>query len=234
MTLSLVKSSDPPKAAVPAVVSPPSGHRPRRRLLLVLVALVVLAAAIVLTTLAATYQPLGFGGSGGGTFSGLPAAVGARAVNTFGGGAGELYVPPQRGTFTVVTSVGNTGSHSVTIEAVSMQPSPPSDVTYWPLAVAGSVFYMPGSYRGGEASWTRGRPVAGLSLAPKETIQVAIPVRMQGTCSDPGSFTEVSDFYVEEGFLTFRHWVALPLATPLVMHEPEPPNSDIAGLVCPS
>ncbi len=68
----------------------------RRRLLWSAPPGVLAVAAAVLATLAASYQPLGPGGSGGGSFPGLPTGEGLRWLP----GSGQaLYVPPQRGTF---------------------------------------------------------------------------------------------------------------------------------------
>jgi hypothetical protein len=106
----------------------------RRRILLPLGALVA-AAVVALAVLAGTYQPVQFGGTGGGAFPGLPAGTGIRAVNTFGGATGETYVPPQRGVFTLTESIQNTGPRTVTILAVSIL-SPQdqvSGIAPWPL-----------------------------------------------------------------------------------------------------
>lgn len=72
--------------------------------------------------------------------------------------------------------------------------------------------------------------MAGLSLRPGHTIYVGIPARMSGRCYVPDGWTGLDVFYVEERFLFFTHWVAIPLATPLVFHEPEPGG---ANMVCP-
>ncbi len=69
---------------------------------------------------AGLYQPVGFGGYRGPGFPGLPAGVGLRDVNTFGLSNGDLYVPPQRGVFTLTESIQNSGPLAVTIEAVTV------------------------------------------------------------------------------------------------------------------
>lgn len=51
-------------------------------------------------------------------------------------------------------------------------------------------------------------------------MRIGVPLRLSGTCYDPQGWTEVDHFYVEERFLTFTHWVAVPLAIPLLFHEP--------------
>ncbi len=46
--------------------------------------------------------------------------------------------------------------------------------------------WIPTRYHPGESlPPTSGSPVAGVSLAPSESILVGIPVRMAGTCYDP-------------------------------------------------
>ena len=74
----------------------------------------------LLGVLAGRYQPLAHRGAGGGLALALSPATGLRLVNTFGGAAGELYVPPQRGTCAVRAGIRNSGREAVTIEAVTM------------------------------------------------------------------------------------------------------------------
>jgi hypothetical protein len=73
----------------------------RRRLLLALLSPVGLAgvAATVAGVLAAGYQPIGSGSSGGGSFPRLPTGVGIRWVNGFLVQTQDLYIPPQGGIF---------------------------------------------------------------------------------------------------------------------------------------
>jgi hypothetical protein len=97
--------------------------RRRRLMVLVLTPVVLLAvAAGVLGVLAAHYQPLGAGGSGGGSFPGLPLGSGIRWVD---GSPENLCVPPQRGEFALSAAVDNYGSLPVTIEAVTQSPGSP-------------------------------------------------------------------------------------------------------------
>ena len=85
-------------------------------------------------------------------------------------------------------------------------------------------------YLPGEGPWpASGSPVAGLSLRPGQTIVVGIPVRLRDACYLPNGWTGLSSFYVKERFAFFTHWVAIPLGTPLMFHEPE---SGIPGIVC--
>jgi hypothetical protein len=149
-----------------------------------------------------------------------------RAVNTFGGSNGDIYVPPQRGIFTVPESIQNSGPVAVTIEAVTASRPERAGITPWPLRPAGQALYLPAD----GPRPASGRPVAGLSLRPGQAIFVGIPVRMSGDCHVPNGWTGLRVFYVKERFLIFTHWVAIPLGTPLMFHEPEPSG---AGMVCP-
>jgi len=182
---------------------------------------------VVAGVLAGTYQPLGFGGQWGGSFPGLPAGVGLSAVNTSGDSNGDIYVPPQRGVFTFLESVQNSGPVTVTIEAVTALRPDQTGATSWPLTPAGQALYL---HADGLRS-AGGRPVADLSLRPGQTIVVGIPVRFSGACYVTNGWTGLSVFYVKERFAIFTHWVSIPLGTPLIFHEPE---SGGAGMVCPA
>src|SRR6266699_2799007 len=50
---------------------------------------------------------------------GLPAGRGFRVVNNLGGFHQDIYVPPQRGTFALVATITNNGTHPVTILSAS-------------------------------------------------------------------------------------------------------------------
>ena len=221
----------------PGSGEPPASGRPRprsrarwRRWTLGTLAALITAALVVLAVLAATYQPVQFGGEGGiGIFPGLPAGVGLRDVNTFGGAMGEIYVPPQLGAFTLVGAIFNTGPKAVTIEAVTIL-SPQEQAMIrdgappWPFTPAGPVLWIPTIYHRGQSLPSSGRPVAALSLAPGDDILVGIPVRMAGTCYDPNGWTGTDVFYVKERFLFITHWVAVTVQQPWILHEPSYPG----------
>lgn len=76
----------------------------------------------------------------------------------------------------------------------------------------------------------KGRPVAGLSLRAGQAIVVGIPARLSGACYVPNGWTGLNFFYVKERFGFFTRWVAIPLGTPLVFHEPE---ARASGMACP-
>jgi hypothetical protein len=205
----------------------PHGHGPwRRRWLPVLLGALTLAAGLSYVVLGESYQPLSFGGSYGGRFPGLPEGTGLRTVNDLGMAAGDLYIPPQRGNFTLAVSIQNTGGISVTIEAVTMQVPRPG-IGSWPFVSAGTVRYVPGE----GALPATGRPVAGLSLSPGEVIMVGIPLRQAYRgCYVAGTLTGANAFYVKERFLGFTRWVSISLGHQVLMHEPEPRG---LGAICP-
>ncbi len=227
--------TQPGSGEPPASGQLPSRRRnPWRRWTPGILTALVTVAVVVLAVLAATYQPVQYGYESGGAFPGLPTGVGLRDVNTFGGAPGETYAPPQRGVFTIVEAIDNTGPETVTIEAVSIlspqwQAYAAQGTQPWPLIPAGPVLWIPAD--GSQPS--SGRPVAGLSLAPGESILLGIPVRMAGTCYDPNGWTGRDVIYVEERFLFITHWVAVTFQRPWIMHEPFPPGK-AAGEICPS
>ena len=220
----------------------PPASRPRRsrirarwrRWTLAGLALLVTATLVVLAALAATYQPVQFGGeSGGRPPVGLPAGTGLSVVNTFGSQTGQLYVPPQLGAFTIVESIENTGPEAVTIEAVTVL-SPQEQAIFrdglppWPLTPAGQALGWIENWHSEPAA----RPIAGLSLGPGQIMWFGIPVRLSGTCYNQGWVVD-NDFYVEVRFLFSTHWVAIPFALPLLAHQPSYPGQEPAqDLTC--
>lgn len=202
-------------AGPPGTESEGSGSPHRRPWTLWLAAFVV-AALLVLTGLADRYQPLSFGGAWGGSFPGLPAGSGLSWVNHFGSETGQIYVPPQGKPFTVLESIQNSGPEPVTIEAVTvLRPDQLTVPDPWPVRLAGPVLYRPE----GGAQPAFGRPVVGMTLGAGQTIQLGIPVRLTSACHSNG-WTGLDVFYVQERFLAFTHWVAIPLGTPLTFHQP--------------
>ena len=217
------------------VSGPPAGdgqvtakrHGRGRRWTLVVLAALLATVVVVLGVLAGTYQPIQAGGEDGIHFPGLPTGTGITSVNTFGGDPGELYAPPQLGTFTIVEALNNPGPRAVTIESVSIvgpqgQESGAQGLGPWPLTPAGPVMWI-----NAIGNWpAHGRPVAGLSLAPGQYILVGIPVRLSGTCYNPGGFAEINVFYVKERFLSFTHWVAAPIERPWIFRAPADPGQE--------
>src|SRR5262249_21367238 len=110
----------------------------------------------------------------------------------------HIYVPPQRGVFTVPESIRNSGPVPITTEgATASRPEQPGITARWPLTPAGQALYVPADGPGP----TRGTPVAGLSLRPGQAIFVGIPVRLSDVCYVPNGWTGLNVFYVKERFL---------------------------------
>jgi hypothetical protein len=89
---------------------------------LVAVVLAAVAVVVILAVAANRYQPVGYGSvsSGDEAFPGLPAGHGIRPVNDLGGFHEDMYIPPQRGTFSLFADIANNGTHPVTITAASL------------------------------------------------------------------------------------------------------------------
>jgi hypothetical protein len=177
-------------------------RRHRRRLLWWSpVALGALAAAIGVP-LAATYQPLQQGETGGGSFPGLPSATSMRWIYKYipAAEAPELYVAPQRGPFALSGSVVNYGSFPVTILGVSQAPGSP-------FTAAGPVRYLT------SAQWDLTSPrrqvLHDVTLAPGQAIIIGMPLRI-AYCADRRMYAGDDMFLVTERFLGFTHTVPIP------------------------
>ncbi|HEY7262798.1 MAG TPA: hypothetical protein VH589_15095 [Trebonia sp.] len=193
----------------PAAVTRAPGRRGfwRHWWRLVLASLALIATAvIVLAVMAGTYQPLGPGGAG----PAVSGATGIRNVNTFGASAGDIYIPPQKGPFTIWVNIGDSGPAAVTVEAVRVG-------NPWPLVPAGALQYqLPGP------AW-RTRPFKSYRLAgggPGSGVMIGIPVRTGSHCYANNSWVHIDSISVEERFLMFTHWVSIPLSNPLILHAP--------------
>lgn len=166
------------------------------------VALVVLAASI-LTLLAASYQPLKPGGSGGGSFPGLHTGVGIRWVSRYIPDGPELYVPPQRQPFALSGSLVNRGSFPVTIVGVRQ----PSDS---PFTAAGPARYLTGGeWNGYNLEHPPRHLLRDITLAPGEGIMIGMPLRI-AYCADRRSYVGEDVFLVTERFFGFTHTVPIP------------------------
>jgi hypothetical protein len=164
----------------------------------------------------------------------MPSGTGIRTVNNFlNVSNGDIYIPPQRGVFTITESFGNSGPESVTVEAVSiLSPDEQAEETKgeptWPLTPAGAVHWRDEDTGPGVPPPTSGNSVAGLTLAPGQDIVIGIPLRISSPCYEPGSSAEADAFYVKMRYLSFTHWVAVPFQAPLLLRQP------IAILLAPS
>jgi hypothetical protein len=201
--------SDQGQGSPPPAATRPLGRRGfwRHWRWLVLASLaLVTTAVIVLAAMAGTYQPLGPGGAGPAVSGGS----GVRNVNTFGASTGDIYIPPQKGPFTIWVNIGNSGPEAVTIEAVRVG-------NPWPLIPAGAMRYqLPDSFAS--------RPFKSYRLAagghPGSGVMIGIPVRTDSHCYANNSWVHIDSVSVEERFLIFTHWVSIPLMNPLILHAP--------------
>ncbi len=210
-------------AELPGVADLPAAHFRRRRSArwwatrLGLAALFLLVdAAVLLFFVVARYQPVASAGGPSGPFPGAAPPAGTRMVNDFGGVPGQLYVPPQLGTFSLRTTVANVGSHSVSI--LAMQLYAPSSPVQWPFVAAGPIRYRLEGSPAPLPTWTLRNSV---ELSPHESFDVALPVRFADTCFLRGAYATVDEVWVEEQWLWFRRWVQLPIG-PVIVEDPEP------------
>jgi hypothetical protein len=220
-------SGEPPVSG-----SPRSRRRhPWRRWIILGIGALLAAAVVVLVLLAATYQPVQFAGAGG-RYPGLPTGTGLRVVS-----GQQIYVPPQRGVFTIGETIENTGPQAVTVEAVSIlspqeQASGTTDTEPPLLTPAGPVRWTDQIYRPYQKSPVSGRSVVSVSLPPRQSLILGIPLRMTGSCYTSNAWSATDVFYVKERFLFFTHWVAIKFQPSLLLHQPSYPNEAAKDLIC--
>jgi hypothetical protein len=200
--------------AMSGAVDPPpwvlARRRRRRRYRLAAIAVpvvLVASAATVVLAKAAAYQPLSDGSTGVSIldYPGLPAAQGARSVNTFGNVRQDVYIPPQREgyTFYLFADIANNGSRAITIESVGLPPHsgltpagparypPPGEDPHLGVPPANAVLHAVRLRAGGE-------------------LLVAIPVRSWPCWMRHYAFDTVPSFDVTYKFLFFTRTVAIP------------------------
>jgi hypothetical protein len=192
----------------------------RHRRLWSAAALIAIAAS-VLTLMAASYQPLQPGNSGGGSFPGLPKGTGIRWVSQYIPDGSELYVPTQRGSFALAGSVVNQGPFAITIVGVQQPPGSP-------FTAAGPVRYLT------DAEWTYANLthpprylLRDVTLAPGQAMMIGMPLRI-AYCADRRSYVGEANFLVTEKFLGFTHIVPVPIfgGQQVVTNAPgDPPGS---------
>jgi len=226
------KSSAETASGVPAAESPVL-ERGRGRVLwwwsLAGFGVLAVSALIAVSVLAATYQPLSFGGTGNSAelFPGLPAGQGIHPVNTVGGLHEDFYIPPQRGTFSLFVDIYNGGSYAVTIESVSL----PSG---GPVTLAGPVRYStPGMGGSDMIPPPISRVLHIVVLRPGQDLFLGFPVRTWPCAQQYGWASEPS-FNVKMRFALFTRTVAMPwgsLGDSLVMHAPVGRPGD-SGIFC--
>ena len=164
-------------------------------------------AAVILAVAASHYEPLGFGNTGNSAeaFPGLPTGQGIHPVNTVGGLHEDVYIPPQRRTFSLFADVTNNGTHPVTITSVRLPPGSP-------ISLAGPVRYSDpdmGPNPGNEMPPPVSRVLHSVVLQPGEQLFLGFPVHMW-PCGQKGGWTSMPEFDVTMKYLTFAHTVAVP------------------------
>jgi hypothetical protein len=239
MSAGIIDGASPPLTTDPgAGRTPTPGHGWRW----LLGSAAAVAAAAVLAggeVFAATYQPVGFGGSyrrpvGPGLIS--------RQVNTTGFMQGQWYLPPQppaNGSFYI--SLDNTGPFAVTIESVSLLPPgmPASAINYGrPFRIIGEPTYTaeyvyPGRPNPGP------RPLDGAVLQPGQSVDVEIPIRT-ARCWIPRSTWIINSVWVSTKSLLWTHQVAISWTSPgdasqgaIISAEGFAAPRDALRLVCP-
>jgi hypothetical protein len=192
------------------------------------------AGLVAVAIAAARYQPLTFGSSEQmllHSLPGLPAGQGITMVNTFGRYREDIYVPPQRGAFSLLVTVANNGSHSVTI--VSAAPPPG-------LRSAGPARYLasgPPVTQGGRQVW---RVLHDYQLRPGAEMEIGMPMRTW-PCAQLYGWQAIPDFDVRMRFAGFARTVQLPWGMSgdaLIMRQPggvpgEPGTFCLPGTILP-
>jgi hypothetical protein len=164
----------------------------------------VAAALVIIAVLAGTYQPLAFGSTGNSAerYPGLPTGVGIHPVNNFGGVSEDIYIPPQRGTFSLFVDIYNGGTYAVTIQSVRVPQ---------PLTPAGPVRYSrPPGGNGALIPPLTSRVLRDVQVGPGQEIYVGIPVRTWPCKQIHSRALALPSFYATERFAMFTHTVALP------------------------
>jgi hypothetical protein len=173
---------------------------------------------VILAVAASHYEPLGFGNTGNSAeaFPGLPAGQGIHLVNTVGGLHEDVYIPPQRGTFSLFADVTNNGTHPVTITSVRLPPGSP-------ISLAGPVRYSTtgmGPNPENQMPPPVSRVLHSVVVQPGDELFLGFPVHMW-PCGQKYGWASLSEFDVTMKYLTFTHTVAVPWGMKtdsLVMH----------------
>lgn len=208
MSAGIINGASPPLTTDPGAGRTPSpgrGWRWRWGSAAAVAAAAVLVSGVVF---AATYQPVGFGGSFRGPVG--PGLI-SRLVNTTGDMPGQWYLPsqpPARGNFYI--SLDNTGPFAVTIESVSLLPPgmPASAINYGrPFRIIGEPTYtaeyvIPGQPNPGA------RPLDGAVLEPGQSVDVEIPIRT-ARCWIPQSTWIINSVWITTKSLLWTHHVAI-------------------------
>ncbi|HUZ36864.1 MAG TPA: hypothetical protein VMV17_11090 [Streptosporangiaceae bacterium] len=163
------------------------------------------AAGVIVAVVASRYRPVGYGSlsSGSEAFPGLPAGRGIHPVNNLGGFHEDIYIPPQRGTFSLFADIANTGTHPVTIVSASLGQISPfflSALVRYSMAGMGGSDQIPPPVS---------RVLHDVVLRPGQQMFLGFPVHMW-PCTTSQGWEGISSFYVRVRYLVFTHTVAVP------------------------
>jgi hypothetical protein len=195
----------------------PVRRRWRVRWLVAGSAVLVALALLIPGLLAARYQPISYGSVGNSAelFPGLPGGQGIHPVNDLGGFHEDIYLPPQRGVFSLFADIANNGSYPITIESVALPQGGP--------ILAGPVRYStPGMGGSNEIPPPTSRMLHDVVLLPGHEMYLGFPVRTW-PCASRDIWTGLQSFNVRVRFALFTRTVAVPWGDrgdSLIMHEP--------------
>ena len=177
------------------------GSQLRRRWGVAAAALVVVIAAttavLIQRSWATAHQPITWG-----CCEQSPMGTGLRAVNTFAHYREDIYVPPQRGTFVIFTTIRNAGSRPVRIGKLTLQ-------TDGSPRLAGPVRYSHRFLQPHLAALRHLPILRNVTLPAGSGLFLAIPLRTS-PCASKGGWRIDPSFYLTERSLLFTRTVALP------------------------
>ncbi|MDA8322766.1 MAG: hypothetical protein M0030_23595 [Actinomycetota bacterium] len=206
-----------PATGIGARPGPATATPRRRRRLPAAAAGIVLVTIAIAAMLASRYQPIAYGGlfNSAELFPGLPPGHGIRAVNNLGGFSRDIYIPPQRGPFSLLAALRNDGPYPITIESVSLPAG-------GPVLAAPVRYSTPGMDGTSEIPPPVSRVLHAVRLGPGQTMFLGFLVRTS-PCAQRNYWMRVPSFSVRIGFGPFTRTVPIPWGTggtSLLLHEP--------------
>jgi hypothetical protein len=162
-----------------------------------LVVIAATAAALIQRSWATAHQPITWG-----CCEQSPTGAGLRAVNTFAHYREDIYVPPQRGTFVIFTTIRNAGSRPVRIGKLTLQ----ADGT---PRLAGPVRYSHRFLQPQLAALRHLPILRNVTLPAGGGLFLAIPLQTS-PCASKGGWRIDPSFYLTERSMLFTRTVALP------------------------
>jgi hypothetical protein len=160
----------------------------------------------ILAIVAGRYQPVSYGSVSSSIewFPGLPAGHGIRPVNDLGGAHEDMYIPPQRGVFSLFADLANNGTHPVTIVSVRLPEGSG-------LFLAAPVRYsVPGTGGSSQISPPVSRVLHEVVLQPGRDLYVGFPVHMWPCTTNDENWETIFSFSVRVRYSIFTHTVEVP------------------------